>query len=231
MITIIIGRDHSSNHLYRKVNDRVQIIRQEKPVPRSVSREHISITINDDGKMILKNLNVQNYTYVNMVGVESKLIKKGDLIELGTGHFVLDWRIIEAFIPKFADIRPLQKVWEDYHNKNVEMKKRNQEMATAQSFTPILTTANIAISAVASAMGHVNVCFITIPLVLIGVILMIKNYINKKNDTSIEDNEKLLEDFHRNYVCPNCGHFLENRPYNVLVQDTKCRYCQAIYKK
>lgn len=231
MITVIIGRDHQTNQLYRKVNGKAQLIKQDKAVPNSVGKEHVSLTITDDGKMILKNLNVQNYTYVNMVGIESKLIKEGDRIELGTEHYVLDWLVIKSFMPKFADIRPLRKVWEDYHNKSVEIKKRNQKMATSQSFTPILTTANIAISAVAGAMGHVNVCFITIPLVLIGVILMIKNYLNKKNDTSIEDNEKLLEEFHLNYVCPNCGHFLENRPYNILVQDTKCRYCQAIYKK
>ena len=231
MITVIIGRDHQTNQLYRKVNGKAQLIAQEKSVPTSVSKEHVSLTINDDGKMVLKNLNVQNYTFVNMVGVESKLIKEGDRIELGTGHFVLDWKIINSFIPKFADIRPLKEVWENYHSESIAIKKRNQNMAASQSFTPILTTANIAISAVASAMGHPNVCFITIPLVLIGVFLMIKNWTNRKNDTSIDDGERLQEEFQRNYVCPNCGHYLGAMPYDIICQDTKCSYCQAIYKK
>ena len=78
MVTVIIGRDHRTNQLYRMANGKAQLIKQEKPVPTSVSKEHISLTITDDGKMILKNLNVQNYTFVNMVGVESKLIQEGD---------------------------------------------------------------------------------------------------------------------------------------------------------
>ena len=43
--------------------------------------------------------------------------------------------------------------------------------------------------------------------------------------------QEIKEAFPHKYVCPNCGHFLDNRSYDILVQDGKCRHCQAIFKK
>lgn len=231
MIKIIIGRDHQTNKLYLNINGKPYLIDKEKPLPTSVSKKHVSITFHDDGKILLENQNVQNYTFVNMVGVESKIVKEGDLIELGTGHYVLDWKIIKPFMPKFADIRPLKKVWEDYHGESIRIKKQSKKMAELQSLAPIFTTGNIVIAVSAGAMGHINVCFITVPLVLIGFFLMIKNYINRKKDTSIDDGELLLKEFQHNYVCPNCSRFLGTSSYDIISQNDKCPYCHAIYKK
>ena len=235
MRKIIIGRNHQTNKMLLSVNNvnngKPQSLNNEKPLPASVSREHVSITIHDDGKVLLENLNVQNYTFVNMVGVESKVVKEGDLIELGTGHYVLDWKIIKPFMPKFADIRPLKKIWEDYHEENIRIKKQSKKMTELQSLTPIFTTGNIAVSVTAGAMGHINVCFITVPLVLIGFFLMIKNYINRKNDTSIDDGELLLTEFQHNYICPTCKNYLGPNSYDIISQRDKCPHCQAIYKK
>lgn len=228
MITVIIGRDHRTNQLYRMANGKVQLIKQEKPVPTSVSKEHISLTITDDGKMILKNLNVQNYTFVNMVGVESKLIKEGDRIELGTGHYVLDWNIIKSFVPKYADIRPLKKVWEDYQNELMDLTIKERRFGHLRSATGLITTAAVILGFVT---GRDNPLFIILYVVagVISAYFFFKAY--SECDKTPKRIQEIKEAFPHKYVCPNCGHFLDNRSYDILVQDGKCRHCQAIFKK
>ncbi len=228
MVTVIIGRDHRTNQLYRMANGKAQLIKQEKPVPTSVSKEHISLTITDDGKMILKNLNVQNYTFVNMVGVESKLIQEGDRIELGTGHYVLDWNIIKSFVPKYADIRPLKKVWEDYQNELMDLNIKERRFGHLRSATGLITTAAVILGFVT---GRDNPLFIILYVVagVISAYFFFKAY--SECDKTPKRIQEIKEAFPHKYVCPNCGHFLDNRSYDILVQDGKCRHCQAIFKK
>lgn len=228
MVTVIIGRDHRTNQLYRMANGKAQLIKQEKPVPTSVSKEHISLTITDDGKMILKNLNVQNYTFVNMVGVESKLIQEGDRIELGTGHYVLDWSIIKSFVPKYADIRPLKKVWEDYQNELMDLNIKERRFGHLRSATGLITTAAVILGFVT---GRDNPLFIILYVVagVISAYFFFKAY--SECDKTPKRIQEIKEAFPHKYVCPNCGHFLDNKSYDILVQDGKCRHCQAIFKK
>ena len=32
------------------------------------------------------------------------------------------------------------------------------------------------------------------------------------------------------YVCPKCGHFMGNQPYDILAQGKACPYCRAQFK-
>ena len=228
MITIVIGRDHMSNHLYRKVNDRAQIVKQEKPVPNSVSKEHVSITIHDDGKMVLKNLNAQNYTYVNMVGIESKVIKEGDLIELGTGHYVLDWRNIQAFIPKFADIRPLKKVWEDYQKELMDLTIKEKRFGVLRSVTGVISGGAITLGLI---FGRDNPVIIILYIVsaLIGAAFFAKAY--SECEKIPKQKQAIINAFPHKYVCPNCGHILDIKAYDIICMDKTCKFCHAIYKK
>lgn len=229
MITVIIGRDHQTNQLYRKVNGKAQLIKQDKAVPNSVGKEHVSLTITDDGKMILKNLNVQNYTYVNMVGIESKLIKEGDRIELGTEHYVLDWLVIKSFMPKFADIRPLRKVWEDYQKEQDDFQIKQTRSGILKGATGILTMASIAVGRFSNDGGG----SLSMLLYVIGGIMAVAFIFISWNAAAKTPQQKrdMTDAFTKKYVCPNCGHFMGMSSYDILCQDTKCRYCQAIYKK
>ena len=81
MIEIRCGRDEASGKLRLKTGDKQRLEGAEKSVPNSVSREHVLITINDDSSIVLKNLNVENDSFVNGTAVEQKKLKKGDYVE------------------------------------------------------------------------------------------------------------------------------------------------------
>ena len=223
------------------------------------SREkHIPILMDDTLEVIEKNIKNQienqiknnieikdeNYTYrileigtavgysasrfVNMVGVESKLIQEGDRIELGTGHYVLDWNIIKSFVPKYADIRPLKKVWEDYQNELMDLNIKERRFGHLRSATGLITTAAVILGFVT---GRDNPLFIILYVVagVISAYFFFKAY--SECDKTPKRIQEIKEAFPHKYVCPNCGHFLDNRSYDILVQDGKCRHCQAIFKK
>ena len=253
--TILVGKEPGNGRLFVcvKINGqpKVATIGEMNSVPNSVSRckpaeniAHCKIEVDAIGNMIVTNLKPQNVTYVNGAEIVSKKIKLDSVIELGKDRYSINAnsiieiasKIVGATTPppvKEFSIKPLKKVWDNYHRECIKIRKHGQELGTAMGFPPILTLGSGAFTAIAASLGIVNVCFVTIPLMLVGVFLMIRNYIRRKNDTSIEDNERLLEEFQHKYVCPNpdCKHFLGMQSYIVLRQTKKCPYCGCFFNE
>lgn len=251
--TILVGKEPGNGRLFVSVKingqPKTAAIGEMNSVPNSVSRckpaentAHCKIEIDGNGNLIVTNLKPQNVTYVNGAEIVSKKVKPNGMIELGKDRYSVSVntiietasKIVGVTVPpplKEFNIKPLKKVWDNYHDENIKIKKRGQELGAAQSFTPILTLGSTAISAIAAPLGFADVCYVTIPLIIIGVFLMIRNYNKRKNDTSIEDGERLLEEFQHKYVCPNpdCKHFLGMQSYIVLRQTKKCPWCGCTY--
>lgn len=228
MIAIIIGRNHQTNQLQLSVNGKSQPFGPKNSVPTSVSKEHASFSIMDDGKLVINNLSIQNDTYVNMVGIESKRIKEGDRIELGPDHYVLDWGFLTPFIPKYADIRPLKKVWDDYQRELLDLQIKEKRFGVLRSATGLITTLAIILSMFT---GRDNPMFIILYAAagLISAAFFIKAYMEcSKTPMKMQE---IKDAFPNKYVCPNCGHFLGQVSYDVLCQNSKCQHCKAIYKK
>jgi len=228
MVTIVIGRDQKTAQLRMSVNGMSQVFGQKDSVPTNVSREHVSFTIADDGTMVVKNLDIQNYTYVNMVGVESKRVKENDRIELGGGHYVLDWEYLKPFIPKYADIRPMKKVWDDYQNELLEIQIKEKRFGVLRSATGLITMAAILLSMFTS---RDNPLYMTlyISAAVISALFFVKAYLeSSKIPTRIQE---LKDELPKKYLCPNCGRYLGGISYDIVCQNDKCPHCQAIYKK
>lgn len=251
--TILVGKEPGNGRLYIAViingQPKVTAIGGMNSVPNSVSRckpaegvAHCKIVVDFNGSITVTNLKPQNVTYVNGAEIVSKKVQLSGMIELGKDRYALNIatvieaasKIVGATVPptpKEFSIKPLKKVWDEYHDENIKIRKRGQELGASQSFTPILTLGSGAISTIAAPLGFSNVCFVSIPLMILGMFLMVRNYNRRKNDTSIEDGERLLEGFQHKYVCPNpdCKHFMGMQSYIVLRQTKKCPWCGCIY--
>lgn len=228
MLKVVIGRNQSTAQLMMSVNGMTQSFGPKNSVPTSVSREHAILSIEDDGRMVLKNMNIQNYTFVNMVGIESKRIKEGDRIELGTNHYVLDWEFIKPFVPKYADIRPLKKVWDDFQEELLDMQIKEKRFGVLRSATGLITTVAILLSMFTSRENPLFI-FLYVAAGVISAFFFVKAYIEcSKTPRRIQE---LKDEFPKKYVCPNCGKFLGQQSFDLLSQNTKCPHCSAIYKK
>lgn len=229
MVTVVIGRDHQTNQLRLSANGNTQSFPNEKLLPSSVGEKHVAFIVNDDGTMILKNLSIQNDTYVNMVGIESKRIKEGDRIELGNDQYLLRWDILKSFIPIFADIRPLKKVWEDYQKEQDDFQIKQTRMNILRSATGILTMASFAIGRLSNNGGGLfsTLLYVTGGILAVFFIIFMWNEAAKTPQIKRD----MTDAFTKKYVCPNCGRPLGSSSYDIISKNDRCPYCRAIYKK
>lgn len=222
---ITIGRDGATSGLSITTGQNTSVVGAPQSVPQSVSRKHCTITINDDGTMRIKNINPQNVTYVNGTKVMSMAIKRDDRIELGTARYLLNWKDIEAGLPKVADIRPLRKVWETYNNDTKAVTQSTQRFQVIRSLVPLLTMAAVLIGYISGGRGGAF-------YILYGLVLILTIFFSRKAWKDIgsndEQREKIKDQFTHDYCCPECGYFFGFTDYNILTRNMDyCPKCKA----
>ncbi len=227
MLKLVLGRDAETKKLRMTVNGKSMTTGYKGSVPEDISREHISIEIDDEGGIILKNLATDNDTYVNNIGIETKRIKQGDRIELGNSHYRIDWNDLSPFIPKKTDIRPLRKIWEEYNSRLKAIQQQQKTNGLLQSIPMGFTMFGTLISSI----GPIGIRNYAIAFTIIAFAIFLIGIYRRFADKSIEEREKLTREFQHRYVCPNCGHFLGNQPYDLVTQNKMCPHCKAIYQK
>lgn len=207
---IIIGRDIQSGKLSLKVDGKGEIQGQQ----------HCKLTINN-GQMRLKNLDVNNYTYVNGQSIESKALTLQDRIELGKDHYLLDWSLLKPYLP--IDIGPLKLVWEEYERQNLKLQIKERKFNALRSATGLITMIAIVLSL---ASGGRNIWYLMLYAIaiIISVAFFIKAYIDSSKLP--QKRQELIKQFQRDYVCPHCGHFMGNQSYDILAQNGSCPYCK-----
>lgn len=228
MTTIIIGRDTKTSQLRMTSNGKSAVISGKENVPMGVGREHISITIDDEGNIVLRNLNIENDTYVNGMGVETKRLKENDRIELGKEHYRIGWDIIQPFVPNFVDIRPLKKVWDDYQGELLQMQIKERRSGVLRSATGLITMAAMILSLFT---GKSNSLYLTLYIIagVVSAAFFVKAYLDSAKMPKMQ--QEVRDSLPIKYVCPSCGHFMGNQSYDILSQGKGCPYCKAIYRK
>ena len=220
---ITIGRDTETSRLKLTAENNETLYGQAGSVPPTVGQAHCQIIFSSN-TIRLKNLDINNYTYVNGQCVESKAINKNDKIELGPDHYLLDWKAIADIGP--ADISPLKTVWDEYERENMALQIAERKFNTLRSLTGVVTMIAIALSI---ATGGRSVWYIV--LYAIAIVFSVVFFIKAYRDSSAipQKRQDLNKQFQRDYVCPHCGHFMGNQSYDILVQNGSCPYCRKTF--
>lgn len=218
---IIIGRDAKTGQLLLSGVGKSGTYGNN--VPQDISEQHCRIDFNQ-GNIRLKNLDINNDTFVNGQAIESKTISRKDTIALGASRFPLSWEAIDAIVPPEADIHPLQEVWNEYERQNVKLQIDERRFNTLRSATGLITMVAIALSI---ATGGRSVWYMALYALAIiaSIIFFIKAYRDSSKIPQIR--QELNHQFQRDYVCPHCGRFLGNQSYHILAQNTQCPYCRV----
>lgn len=227
---MIIGRDAATGRLKAVIGQQPLIGGEPGSVPRTVSRQHLSLTRQEGGKYLLKNLKVENTTYVNGLSIEKKVVTEDDRIELGEDHYLLRWDIVKKMMPaeqKVVDIRPLKKVWDNYENFRLTQ-QINQGKFNNQRQAIGLLTMGAMVLGILTGRSSIILLPVYAVAIAIGVIFFIKAH---KKATAIPiQNKEEEKRFIKKYSCPACGHYMGMQPYEVLRQNKGCPYCQAKFK-
>ena len=227
--SIFIGRDAASSALNINVNNNAQVVGSPGSVPKSVSRQHCQLTIYDDGKIYLKNVNPQNKTYVDGVAVMSKTITRGDKVELGSDRYLLKWELIDKVMPKEADIRYLKLVWDTYCNDNKTITQNTQRFQVIRGVLPVLTMSAVLIGYIFGGRGEAFY-FVYLLVIALTIFFSLKAWKDiAKND---EKRECVKDQFTREYCCPECGYFFGFTDFIILTKNIdSCPKCKIKLKK
>lgn len=237
-------------------------------VPACVSRckptegvAHVKISVDSSGNMIMTNMKPRNVTFVNGSEIVSKRVSLGNIVELGKDHFAVNLpmvidtakKIVEvsgskpsvqpsqpspATYEKKYSISHLEYVWNDFHDKGLEIRKRQREQGLMSRIPMFFTMGGSALSfGLSFVFGEGNkdaqeiAQIVSGIFLFVGIVIMFYSFLKSKNDTSIEDLENITEDFQNRYVCPNpeCNKFLGNLSYRLLKKQYSmhCPYCKC----
>lgn len=218
---IVLGRDTRDARLHLTIDGKEQSVGTPGSVPQTVAPQHCKLTI-ANGHIRLINMDINHYTYVNGQSVESKAVESNAKIELGQDRYLLDWSLLNSVIP--VDITPLKQVWDDYEQGNVNLQVDERRFNALRSATGVITMAAIALSI---ATGGRNIWYIL--LYGLAILISLLSFVKAYRDASKVPQRRLelARRFQRTYVCPRCGHFMGNQPYELLAQNPQCPYCKT----
>lgn len=227
---IILGRDPEKGQLKVIIGQQSKNVGPLNAVPKTVSRLHCSLTTEEGGQFRLKNLKMQNVTFVNGIEVENKLVNKNDVVELGAEHYQLNWDLIEQSIPKRFDITHLETVWNDYNKATLALSIKQNKFNAIKAGTGLITTLGLGASAAGIIEGRTNAYFYAAAGIL-SLVFLIKTYIDGAKVP--KERQRLLENFQHDYVCPNpkCRKFFGNQAYEQIKLFDQCPYCRSNFKK
>lgn len=253
-IRLLIGKEPVNGRLMIgiPINGKTQTIAigNSNSVPDSVSRynanqdsAHLSLEIDEEGCLSITNLKEQNVTFVDGVEIVTKRITLGSTVELGKDKFPINISEIlnvaekilnaaKAKQPAVYNISHLEAVWDKFHRQNIELQKRARKQNVYSRIPMFFTMGAGAISSIAFTCGWGDsVKGLCLALTLIGLVIMLYSFLKSKNDTSIEDREKYMEEFQEKYICPNpeCGKFLGNFSYKLMKRQfsMSCPHCKC----
>lgn len=254
--TILIGKEPGQGRLLIAIqgNGKTAVIGSPGAVPACVSRckptegvAHAKITVDQGGNMVLTNMKSQNITYVNGTEIASKRISSANTVELGVDRYSISLSaVIETAKkivgapnpnpePKKYSISHLERIWDDFHDKGMEIKKRQKEQGVYASLPMFFTMGGGAITFVLSFIFGDNykneIQIISGLLVVAGLMMLVYSFSRRKNDTSIEDLERISEDFQLRYVCPNpdCNKFFGTVSYKLLKNQLRSHKDKKMY--
>ena len=216
---ILIGRDTATNKLSLTAGEKT-VLHGQGDVPVSILPKHCLIEVNGE-RLRLKNLDVNAYTYVNGRAVEVKAVTRADSIALGTDRYPLPWDALSPFLP--ADIRPLQAVWNQYEQQGISLQVSERKFNTLRSATGLITMVAIALSIATGGRSMWYVALYALAIT-ISLVFFVKAYLDSSKIP--QKRQELTRQFQRDYVCPHCGHFLGNQPYDILIQNDCCPFCK-----
>lgn len=230
LLEMKIGRDAENGKLCVDVCGKKVLVGEADSVPKSVSREHVILTVTDQGLVILQNASIENDLYVNKYPVERKRIAHGDDIELGADRYQLKWEILDKFFT-LADIRPLEQVWKDYQSQRLQLQIKERRFGVLRSATGILTTAAMILGVMELGGGAAN----SLRLILYGfsfAVTLVFFVIAWLSASRIPVRQQQLEEETRKrYKCPACGCLFNLQSYEQLRQMKKCPHCGAFVIK
>ena len=186
-----------------------------------VSRHHVRLIREDDGCLLLEDIGSTNGTFVNGVQIVRKRVAPTDQILLGD-HYALNLTEVLKFNNDYSEeFAKLKKVYDDYVQAKVKIQSSNQFKTRLLQSLPFALPGVLGV--VIGFLGKGSPELFAISLLITICAPTIGIYLGAKQAAKIPQQlQEIANQFKIEYVCPKCGTFLGEIPWESLRNRKQC---------
>ena len=193
-----------------------------------VSRYHAILVQDDNGDLMLEDLGSTNGTFVNDFQIVKKKVLAGDKITFGAAYTLSVSDILKCDNDYSEEFEGLKSVYDLYIKEKIRIQSSSQFKTRLFQSLPFAVIGVMGI--VLGFMGHANKGFFVFSFVLAVLAPTIGIYFGARQAAKIPAQlQGLANQFKIDYVCPKCGTFLGEIPWESLSNKKQCQMpsCKA----
>ncbi|MDD2437303.1 MAG: FHA domain-containing protein [Massilibacteroides sp.] len=196
----------------------------------SVSRYHANLFFDNEGGWILEDLNSTNGTFINGVQVLKKKITTSDPIRFGNSEIFFLQDLLHANNDYSEDFAQLKDVYRSYVQEKIKIQSSNQLKTRLLQSLPFAIPGIIGV--IIGFLGKGNQTIFAISLCVTILAPAVGIYLGARQASKIPMLlQSITDNFKIKYVCPKCGHFLGEIPWESLLNKKQCPACKAKWTK
>jgi len=186
-----------------------------------VSRYHAVLTRGDSDELILQDLLTTNGTFVNDNQIIIKKVSPADEIIFGTNYSIKIAELLHGFNDYSDDFVLLKNVYDTYIREKIRIQSKNQFKTRLFQTIPFAVIGIFGI--LMGVLGHTNRALFLISFVLAICAPTLGIYLGARQAAKIPAMlQNLANKFKIDYVCPKCGAFLGEIPWESLHNKKHC---------
>ena len=191
-----------------------------------VSRHHARLTRDQEGRLLLEDLGSTNCTFVNDAQVLRKYVVPTDRVRLGDASEWLVSEILKYNNDYSAEFELLKRVYDDYVDAKVKIQSANQFKTRLLQSLPFAIPGIVGV--IVGFLGKGSMTWFSVSLLITVCAPMIGIYLGAKQSARTPAQlQALANQFKIDYVCPKCGTFLGEVPWESLRNRKQCPACKA----
>ena len=191
-----------------------------------VSRHHARLTRDQERRLLLEDLGSTNGTFVNDAQVLRKYVVPTDRVRLGDASEWLVSEILKYNNDYSAEFELLKRVYDDYVDAKVKIQSANQFKTRLLQSLPFAIPGIVGV--IVGFLGKGSMTWFSISLLITVCAPMIGIYLGAKQSARTPAQlQALANQFKIDYVCPKCGTFLGEVPWESLRNRKQCPACKA----
>ena len=191
-----------------------------------VSRHHARLTRDQEGRLLLEDLGSTNGTFVNDAQVLRKYVVPTDRVRLGDASEWLVSEILKYNNDYSAEFELLKRVYDDYVDAKVKIQSANQFKTRLLQSLPFAIPGIVGV--IVGFLGKGSMTWFSVSLLITVCAPMIGIYLGAKQSARTPAQlQALANQFKIDYVCPQCGTFLGEVPWESLRNRKQCPACKA----
>lgn len=218
-----------------------------------VSGRHAVLIVHENGALQLADTNSTNGTFIyngqtfaRIMPGKAYNVSPDSMIRLGPETQFHVRRLIPGFIiekpvkdplppvkPKRYDISRLRLLYDDYHEKKINLDSKSDSINGMRSMIMLISMATGGCSGVLADLFGLSNNKLMSTLLGVGIgltLVIVLNYVIKSRQEKVRRDRQANEhDFAVNYCCPGCRLPFKGKVYENILAEGKCPKCKAEY--